>query len=436
MTVELPELCLVLVLGPTGSGKSTFAARHFDPREVVSLEELRAKVCEDPAEIDARGEGVAHRVAEAIVDERLRRGMLTVVDGAEQLDGLLTVARKRYVDVVGLFLDTKVKVCLKRTPGLEREALVAQRNALNSELAGLRKRKGASVHSLLGREVDGLELRRVPMPGDRSELPGPFDLIGDVHGCHEELVVLLTALGYRSDGAGEWGHPERTAVFVGDLVDRGPRSLESLDLVRRMVEAGRALCVLGNHDDKLNRYLSGRKIKVQHGLATTVAELEQLEPEERAAWIERARAFLDGLPTQLQLDGGCLVVAHGGIRESMIGRVGSRVRAFCLYGDTTGKLNAFGLPERLDWAQEYEGDPIVVYGHTPNLQPRWVNGTTNIDQGCCFGGALTAFRYPEGQFAMVPARRTYCPPRGGFSPRVLPPAVGDGGDDLLPLDPP
>ncbi|MEZ5232865.1 MAG: metallophosphoesterase [Acidimicrobiales bacterium] len=77
--------------------------------------------------------------------------------------------------------------------------------------------------------------------------PGPFDVIGDVHGHADRLRGLLAALGYRRRG-GAWRHPQRRAFFVGDLIDRGPQQLETVALVRAMVDAGSAFIVLGNHE--------------------------------------------------------------------------------------------------------------------------------------------------------------------------------------------
>jgi Calcineurin-like phosphoesterase len=74
-----------------------------------------------------------------------------------------------------------------------------------------------------------------------------FDVIGDVHGQFDKLVGLLKALGYR-ESAGAWRHMSRTAIFVGDLIDRGPHQLATIDLVRAMMDAGTARCILGNHE--------------------------------------------------------------------------------------------------------------------------------------------------------------------------------------------
>jgi diadenosine tetraphosphatase ApaH/serine/threonine PP2A family protein phosphatase len=243
-------------------------------------------------------------------------------------------------------------------------------------------------------------------PFDRRALRGPFDVIGDVHGCLDELLALLGALGY-AERDGVFSHPARTAVFLGDLVDRGPRSLDCLALAMRMCEAGAALAVLGNHDDKLARYLRGRNVTIGHGMQRTVAELEALDTAVAPARREAFARFIGGLPVHLVLDEGRLVVAHAGLREALQGREGPKVRAFALYGDTTGALDGYGLPVRADWAERYRGAATVVYGHTPVHAPEWRNETICVDTGCVFGGALTALRYPERELVSVPAKATY-----------------------------
>jgi protein phosphatase len=235
-------------------------------------------------------------------------------------------------------------------------------------------------------------------------------------------VALLDGQGYRP-GPPAWANPEgRKAVFVGDLVDRGPRVLDVLELVQAMVEAASALAVSGNHDMKLLRKLRGRDVQVTNGLAETLAELAALAPDRRAETEARVAAFLDGLVSHYVFDEGRLVVAHAGMKEEMQGRGSARVRDFALYGETTGETDEFGLPIRYNWAAEYRGHARVVYGHTPVPEPEWLNGTINIDTGCVFGGKPTAPRYPELALVAVPAARTYAVPARPFLPE-LPPAA-------------
>jgi protein phosphatase len=201
-------------------------------------------------------------------------------------------------------------------------------------------------------------------------------------------------------------------VFLGDLVDRGPNTPAVLRLVMRMVGSGAALCVPGNHENKLVRALRGRDVQITHGLAESLAQLEKETPEFR----QQALEFLGGLVSHFVLDDRRLVVAHAGMREEMQGRASAAVRAFALYGETTGETDEFGLPVRYPWATEYRGKATVVYGHTPVPQPEWVNNTINLDTGCVFGGALTALRYPEKELVSVTAAQTYYEPVRAFPP--------------------
>lgn len=245
-----------------------------------------------------------------------------------------------------------------------------------------------------------------------NDLHGHFHIIGDVHGCFAELLALLCKLGYTitdEKAAGRYSVQAPagyTAVFVGDLVDRGPNSPEVLRLVMDMVEQKMALCVSGNHDDKLYRKLMGRNVQVRHGLELTIAQLEAYP----AAFHRRVRDFLGALPHHIMLDDKRLVVAHAGLEERLHGRHSKSVRDLCLYGPTTGELDARGLPVRLDWAADYSGVAVVVYGHTPVQEPRWKNNTINIDTGCVFGGKLTSLTYPDHILTSVNAFAAYAEP--------------------------
>lgn len=267
-------------------------------------------------------------------------------------------------------------------------------------------------------DAAGLRVERLPASWDHRERRGPFDVIGDVHGCFDELLSLLGRLGYRiaHDSAGRVvgaSHPDgRIAVFVGDLVDRGPDVVGVLRLVMGMLRAGDALAVCGNHDDAIRRTLRGREVEVTGGIDVSLRSLAR----ESAAFREEVAAMLDHLPAHLVLDDGRLVVAHAGLAERFQGRESARVRALCLFGPTTGGLDEHGLPVRLDWARDYRGAATVVYGHSPIAVPVWQHGTIGIDTGCAFGGALTALRYPEQRLVAVPAARAYSAPARPFLP--------------------
>ena len=240
---------------------------------------------------------------------------------------------------------------------------------------------------------------------------GPFDFIGDVHGCIDELMALLLSLGYAVAFEGTGADRRvtcatptgRRAVFVGDLVDRGPASPDVLRIVMEMVSQGQAYCVAGNHDVKCRRWLEGRDVKISHGLKQTVDQMEK----ETDSFRQQVLTFLDDLPSHIWLDEGAVVVAHAGISAELIGTTSGKERHFCLYGDTEGTRDEYGLPIRYNWAADYNGTPAVIYGHTPIPAPKWVNNTLCLDTGCVFGGTLTALRWPERELRQIEAQRVY-----------------------------
>ncbi len=413
MHISLAELALILLVGPSGSGKSSFARKHFLATEVVSSDACRGMVADD--ENDQSATGDAFDLLHAIVRKRLTRGRLTVVDATnvqpEARKSLIALAKEYHLFAVAIVFDLPERLCQDRNSSrADRQfgphVIRNQAQQLRRSLRGLEREGIRNVYTLsTPEEVDAVIIERQPLWNDRKREHGPFDIIGDVHGCHDELVELLSKLGYSVDESGLCAAaPDgRKLVLVGDLVDRGPATVQVLRLVSQMVAAGQAFCVPGNHDIKLLRALKGRDVKRTHGLAET---LEQLGAEPEAFRAETAK-FLDGLISHYVFDDGRLVVAHAGLPESMQGRGSAAVREFALFGETTGETDEFGLPVRYNWAADYRGKAMVVYGHTPVPEPVWLNNTVNIDTGCVFGGAFTALRYPEREVVSVQARRTY-----------------------------
>jgi polynucleotide kinase-phosphatase len=418
--LEVPELSLVALVGPSGSGKTTFAARHFRPTEVLSSDECRGRVSDD--ELDQSATLDAFEVLHLIAAKRLARGRLTVIDATNvqprARQPLVALARRFYVEPVAIVFALPEAVCQERNRTRADRSLDPQilRNHLDDLRRSMRKLQEEGFRRIFvlrsPEDVAGVVIERRPLRTNRKDEHGPFDIIGDVHGCCDELEALLALLGYGRDG-GAWRHPAgRKAVFLGDLVDRGPRTPDVLRIAMGMTEAGTALCVPGNHDMKLLKALRGGKVEARHGLERSLEQLEREAPDFR----ERVIQFLDGLVSHYVLDGGRLVVAHAGMRERMQGRDSVRVRDFALYGETTGEMDELGLPVRADWAAGYRGAALVVYGHTPVGQPEWVNGTINIDTGCVFGGRLTALRYPEREWVSVPARQAWAVTSRRFDP--------------------
>ena len=251
-----------------------------------------------------------------------------------------------------------------------------------------------------------------------SKPPGTaYDIVSDVHGCLPELEELLTRLGYeppaRPDSLGWSPPPGCHLVIAGDLVDRGPAILDTVDLVMAMIAAGDASAVIGNHDDKLLRWLRGHPVKVSQGLEASVREVER-RPKRYRAGLEE---FLASLPSHLVLAEGRLVVAHAGLPERLHGTESEKARDFAMYGAVRAGRDEWGFPIRLDWAAEYSGTARIVYGHTPVITPVWSNRTIDIDTGCVFGNTLTALRYPELDIVSVPARHVYQEKGGPFRER-------------------
>ncbi|MEU1530728.1 polynucleotide kinase-phosphatase [Streptomyces fagopyri] len=427
--LPVTDLSLVVLIGASGSGKSTFARKHFKPTEVVSSDFCRGLVADD--ENDQSASGDAFDVLHYIAGKRLAAGRRTVVDATnvqqESRRQLIDIARKHDVLPIAIVLDVPEEVCAgrnaSRTDRADMPRRVIQRHIreLRRSLRSLEREGFRKVHVLRGEaEIEGAGIRTERRFNDLTHLTGPFDIVGDIHGCASELETLLGKLGY-ADGV----HPQgRTAVFVGDLVDRGPDTPGVLRRVMSMVGSGNALCVPGNHENKLGRHLKGRKVQHTHGLAETVAQLAGESEEFRA----QVREFVDGLVSHYVLDGGRLVVCHAGLPERYHGRTSGRVRSHALYGDTTGETDEFGLPVRYPWAEDYRGRAAVVYGHTPVPQATWLNNTLCVDTGAVFGGKLTALRWPERELVDVPAERVWYEPAKPLA------SEAPGGHEGRPLD--
>lgn len=413
--IELPECCIVAMVGASSSGKTTFARAHFKSTEVLSSDFFRGMVCDDEnsQEISADAFDLLYYAAE----KRLVNRKLTVVDATNLQPSsrrqILELAQRQNVHAAAIVLDMPESLIVQR--GRERADRTLSERVLHSHCAAVRK----SIRSLKKEgfrfiyvisspeQLGNVEIVRTKLWNDKKDEHGPFDIIGDIHGCCDELEEMLSRLGYTRGETGAYSHPEgRKVIFLGDFCDRGPRNADVLRLVMDMVRDGSAMAVPGNHDVKLLKYLRGRNVAMTHGIDKTVSELE----ERGENFKQEAAKFLDGLVSHYVLDDGRLAVAHAGIKQEYIGRGSARVREFCLYGETTGERDEFGLPVRLDWAADYRGRAEVVYGHIASKEVKSLNGTHCIDTGCVFGGALTAYRYPEREYVSIPAHRMYYEP--------------------------
>ena len=403
---------------------------------MLSSDACRGMVSDD--ENDQTVTKEAFEVLQFIAGKRLALGRLTVIDATnvqpEARKPLVELARQYHCLPVAIVLDLPERAL----PGAQRRA---SRPGLRPARRPQPEVATAAVAAGLQRGGLPARLRAGDARGGRGGRSSSGCRSGTTSGTStarstSSAMSTAAATSWRrcSGGSGTsearlddddplWGdrtfaHPEgRKAIFLGDLVDRGPRILDTVRLVRNMVVHGSALCVPGNHDMKLVQEAPGQE-RPDHARAGRHAGRDR-RPAGRDAGDRSATEladFLDGLVSHYVLDDGKLVVAHAGMKEEMQGRGSGKVRDFALYGETTGETDEFGLPVRFDWASEYRGQAMVVYGHTPVPEPDWLNRTVNIDTGCVFGGKLTALRYPEKEFVSVPAARTYCEPARPFLP--------------------
>jgi protein phosphatase len=363
--IRIPSVALVLLVGPAGAGKTTFARAHFRPTEVLSSDFFRGLVSD--SEADQSATEAAFEALRLVARLRLSRRRLTVVDAVSARPPdrreLLQIAEDQHCSAVAIVLDLPPDVCIERDRARQgrrvgeaviREQSLDVRRSLE-QLPG----EGLSEVFVLNSEaaVASVRVRRAPLPVNRRWDRGPFDIVGDVHGCIEELHELVAELGYviDPDGTPAVHQGGRRLVFAGDLAGPGPDPEAALQLAGRLRERDLALMVRGDLDP-----------------AGT------------------------GAPSHYVLDRGALVVAHAGLPSVMQGRDAPSVTRFAVFGE-----GADG------WADEYRGRAQVVHGHFPVLEPRWYRRTLDIHTGCVTGGRLTAMRYPELELVWVNARRAY-----------------------------
>lgn len=399
MLLQIPEFSLIILIGAVESGQSTFAQRHFQTNEILSLATYRALITDQPEE-DPRVTHEAIKLIKLIAEKRLAAAQLTVIDAPlltfQQRQPFVALARQYHTLPIAIVFEQHLSLSKLKSEGFKKIIF------FNSP-----------------QDVESSVLEKIPLRNNLKHRSGPFDLIGDVHGCFDELVALLEKLDYQIEIISQKTEstpddlsrstykitppPGRRAIFLGDLVDRGPKTPQVLRLVIDMVATDTAYCVPGNHDIKLLHRLMGKNIKLTHGLAESIKQLATSSPQFHQQIIN----FIGHLTNHLCLDGGKLIVAHAGLKQAFQGRSSGKVRNFALYGETTGEIDEFGRPIRKNWAAHYQGTAMVVYGHTPVYQPQWVNNTLCIDTGCVFGGKLTALRYPELTLISVDAKQIY-----------------------------
>jgi protein phosphatase len=301
MRIELPELCVVALVGVSSSGKSTFSKTHFKPTEVLSSDFFRSLVCDDE-----NNQEVTNQAFDAlyyVAGKRLELGFLTVIDATNvqgfARKGILNLAKEQNCLAVAIVLDVPENIIkernLKRNDRNLDDKIISRQSArLRASVKGLQKEGFRYVYVLSGtEEIDNVEITRTPLWNNKKNENGPFDIIGDVHGCYDELCELLEKLKYTVDAENFSALPpeNRKAVFLGDLCDRGPKNTEVLRLVMNMVQGQKAFCVAGNHDAKLLKKLNGSNVRLTHGLDITLSQVEAQD----SVFTEEVREFLDSL---------------------------------------------------------------------------------------------------------------------------------------------
>lgn len=220
-------------------------------------------------------------------------------------------------------------------------------------------------------------------------------IVGDVHGCADELSELLARIG---PGSGD------AVVLVGDLFDKGPAPAGVL----RVMDEVSAAAVLGNHDVLVRDHGRARLGRAPRPAWSTGYLEACLEALERAGELERAVDLCGRLPLFLRPLPGWTVV-HGGLhpREGVAGtdeKLATTVRDF-----------PKGQPGATRWWRQWRGPDAVVFGHDARqglVDHRRDDGAplcVGLDTGCVYGGALTAYSPEEDRFVQVPARRAWHP---------------------------
>lgn len=428
--IEIPEFCLVAMVGASSSGKTSFAKKHFKPTEVLSSDFFRGLICDDENSQSISSE--AFDLLYYTARKRLQNMKLTVIDATnikpEARREVTDLAREQNVHAAAIVLNIPESIIMERNKAcpdrnLSDGVIKSHCRGVKRSIKQLKKEGFRFIYVIDSLEqLEKTKIVRTKLWSDKRDEHGPFDIIGDIHGCCTELEMLLDKLGYVKSG-GVYSHPEgRKAAFLGDFCDRGERNVDVLRLVMDMVKSGSAISVPGNHDMKLLRFFRGKNISMTYGIDKTIADIDAQGEEFKG----EVMSFIEGLVSHYVLDDGKLVISHAGMKQEYIGRSSARIRDFCLYGETTGETDTYGLPVRVDWAADYRGRATIVYGHVEGKDIRVQNNTYCIDTGCVFGGKLTAMRYPEREFVSVDALRQYYEPV-----KPLDEKTDEGMDDML-----
>lgn len=439
MRIGLPHAGIVLLIGPSNSGKSTLLNQLIEQNEIsaseiVSSDAFRLAVSDqdfigwasrpqDEAAVlmDQYQEisKEAFAMMDAVIEARCRLNKTVFVDAthlwADDRAKYIRLAKKNNVPITAIVLDLPERVLLDRDENREnprgKRRIKQQFQVFRNEKRSIKKEGFSSVYTI--KETHGLEFFKHPNPLE-ADIGAGIDLIGDIHGCFSEFIRLLLKLGYQENEDGLYIHPNgRKFVSVGDVMSRGPESIETMQFFDLHIKADLAYMVDSNHGWKIARWLDGRDVVLSHGDEKVEAEFLHFEKlngnEEALALKQKLKELLLSAPSHLVFKKNgvpVLVCTHAGIKDAFIGKDSESVSDFCRYGDTGG-FAADGKPIRNDWTVSHANRLLIVWGHDPKPKPLMINNTINIDQGAVFGGELTAYRYPEREFVAVKAEQDY-----------------------------
>lgn len=418
--IVLPgKQCLLVLVGPSRAGKDTLLRRWFgdSPLQIISADQCRAEIVDDPNCQTIHPDAFAlfhHKL-----DLRMKHLQLAVANAtnlkSEDRRALLALARKWHYPAIAVVLDMPLPLVVQHNTAASDRRIpwrtIKRHQCLLKETlhprSGIFREGFAAVHVLGPADLDTATLQIGPHP---TALPddGRYFIIGDIHGCCQELRALLERAGFVPNGRGGYAHPEGVRILaLGDLTDRGPDSAGVL----RLLFASDALWVPGNHDWKLYRYLKGRPVTVSNGLALTIAQLDSLPAPERTSLVSEYCARYEALPPYYMNQSLC--VAHAGLPADMQGRLSRYVQGICLYGDTMPDPAAPDRFIRRDLTAAYTGERLLIKGHDALPEVRRTGNVLEIDTGCVFGGKLTGVFYPGLETVQVQALDTYAEPDAG-----------------------
>lgn len=401
---------LVLLVGPTGAGKSTWVDQHIraglPSTAIVSSDATREQLF-DTDEVQDLPEvvfGLVHKVVEV----RLGRGLTTVVDATNLNPSdrapLLAIAKAAGAPTVAIRFPVPLETLELHNAGRPQPRPV---HVLAKHTERMKSSGGVKV---LAREFDLVvaydqPVVFAPYGKDAAQVSGPFAVIGDVHGCADRLSDLLDKV--------DAEHPDATVVFVGDLGDRGPNSPGAYRIAGQRIREHGALMVRSNHGDALVRKAgklldagmdAGQIAAALTDKADRADEAGKPQPGTRMAadtltqfaqladgteQLSRAIALERRCSHQLLLDGGKVLVVHGGVTPETFGRDSGPAIQTALYGTPRGTDPVSGLPADRDswvggWCAAREADPalpLVVYGHIAYDAPQVTDHTVGVDTG-------------------------------------------------------